>query len=1182
MNSLRITSWNINGLINKSLGYTKLSDENFVSAIHDYDIIGLLETHLTDNDEINIKGYKSIIVNRKMNPKAKRSSGGIAVLIKNKFNNGVKIMKKDDISIWVKLDKRFFACDKDIFLGFVYLPPENSSFLQNDSYNILHCLEQTIEEFSIQGDIVMMGDFNGRTAERLDYVVCDSADFTSSHVYETDSEMTERTNQDKTTNKRGEQLLDLCIAARLRMLNGRIAGDTLGSFTCHKYNGSSTIDYGIVSNDLLKHIVYFHVHDLNSSLSDHCQISLRLHGLYYSTPQNESETIFKKIPPTFKWNDDSEVKFQYAFIEHKSVLIQLEKDLSSSNSSIDNIVTSVTNVFNITAKKSLTRNIKLNNTNNKHKQKKWYNPTLQSLRRELNNQGILLSQNPHDPITRRNYFYLLRNYRKKCKNEKRKFTSNILTKLDELHENNPSQYWKLFKMLSNANEIIDKDLSVNKSTLYQHYKGLNEKSCNDKNDDINPLIDALDDFPCFNELDSHFTEKEIRNAINKLRKKKAPGPDMISNEMIKAASPFITGFLQKLFNKILLSGSYPSLWAKGRIISIHKSGDKNIPSNYRGITISSSLGKLFNSILNNRLLKFLKDKDVLDKHQIGFQAKCRTTDHLFILKNLIMKFTKAGKPLYLAFIDFKKAFDSIWHDGLLAKLSELGVSTHLYKLIKSMYTKTKLTVQHGDEESPEFLSQKGVRQGDNLSPLLFNIYINDIPKLFDCSCAPVKWGDMDISCLMYADDIVILSESSQGLQNALNKLSLYCKTWKLDINTNKTKVMCTRNSEQCNFNLNDRKLEEVSEFRYLGILLDKKGSDTTSQSDLYKRSLKAYFKIFRNLNPLPGIKTLLHLFDHLIKPILLYGCEIWTPINLAIKETKSQNVLNERQTFLKDISNEFPLIQKFINTNSPAEKLHLNYCKRIMGVHKNTANLGIYSELGRYPLFISQITNTISFYKHIIKEDNTLLFQFWTNYDNLTLPKSNFKTFTETLERRLSIGDLITCKKDIVKRKLHQSYVNYWRKKIQTNISLTRDNRQNKLRTYKEVKQHFKLESYLNLKSYDLRKKISQFRLSAHMLRIERDRYSKTYTRPSERICLQCDMKKVEDEHHFLLECTKFQSLREQMFETAETMNIHFRAYNNKEKFLWLNTSENIELLSELGKFLSAAFLMRNDPNVQP
>jgi hypothetical protein len=149
---------------------------------------------------------------------------------------------------------------------------------------------------------------------------------------------------------------------------------------------------------------------------------------------------------------------------------------------------------------------------------------------------------------------------------------------------------------------------------------------------------------------------------------------------------------------------------------IHKSSDAADPNNYRGITITSSVGNVFNSILKERLDSFLKQNNIIDDCQIGFTRKARTSDHMFILKCIIDQYrkTKDGK-VFACFVDFPKAFDKVIHTGIKLKLLEIGVSSRFYNILKNMYSYSTSCVKINDKLTELFATKLGVKQGDNLS-----------------------------------------------------------------------------------------------------------------------------------------------------------------------------------------------------------------------------------------------------------------------------------------------------------------------------------------------------------------------------------------------------------------------------------------------------------------------------------
>jgi len=589
------------------------------------------------------------------------------------------------------------------------------------------------------------------------------------------------------------------------------------------------------------------------------------------------------------------------------------------------------------------------------------------------------------------------------------------------------------------------------------------------------------------------------------------------------------------------------------------------------------------------LCHFLEENDVLCAEQSGFRKKHRTTDHMFILKNIIGKYKQGRKSLHIAFIDFKQAFDTIWHNGLLYKLLKYGISNKFYNIIKSMYSNIMLTIQDGTGVymSPFFKSLVGVRQGDSLSPTLFNIFINDLPKIFNDECTPAQIGNMDISCLMYADDLIIVSETNGGLQIAMDKLGEYCKTWSLNVDINKTKYMVTKGVKENGTKLeyNNQIVEQVSNFKYLGLEFSNDGNNTIAKNELYKRGLKAYFKLISSLNPRPKPSIMLHLFDNIIKPVLLYGCEIWSPIDLTYRRNKYP--LNEKASFLKEQRDKIPFITKFMNKDDPIERLHLKFCKLTLGVHSKSSNLAVYSELGRYPLFIDQLVQCMKYINYIENETkNSFLKKVYANLyeNNITKNTCSLIQLKNQLAAYITIPTGNSKKPYInFKNNLMKHFEGYWSELVSTSLTVSGKEGGNKLRTYKLFKTSIGYEKYLTMNNLDKRKTITQFRISAHKLKIETGRFNNKliYVPPELRICENCSLNKIEDEFHFLLECPLYEDLRVKLFTSISGNNKYFCQYSHGQKFIWIMTTEEVNDLNQLGDFLCDAFRVRTETQNQ-
>ena len=284
----------------------------------------------------------------------------------------------------------------------------------------------------------------------------------------------------------------------------------------------------------------------------------------------------------------------------------------------------------------------------------------------------------------------------------------------------------------------------------------------------------------------------------------------------------------KLFNLILNFGHFPDTWSQGLINSIFKSGDKYEPNNYRGICVSSNLGKLFCSILNSRLQNFLSEHNVLSKSQIGFTPQHRTTDHIYTLHTLIQKHVRQNKnTIFTCFVDFKKAFGSIWHHGLFLKLLEKGIGGKIYNIIKTMYINNRCAVKSRTMETDFFPQSRGVRQGCTLSPTLFDVYIDELAKSLEESDIPgLTLSDTEVKCLLLADGLILLAPSKEALQKQQDHLQKFRQTWALTVNLEKTKVMIfqKRPKSQKNphkFHLDSMDIEHTHSYTYLGLNIDR-------------------------------------------------------------------------------------------------------------------------------------------------------------------------------------------------------------------------------------------------------------------------------------------------------------------------------------------------------------------------
>ena len=264
-NKLSFFAWNINGLFSKTLG-DKLRNSDFLSMIKNSDFTILSETWKKGN--IEVEGFKVVTTNAVKTENCGRHSGGLALLYKPKFHDWISVEKQSTNFLWFKILKKFTKTDNDIYVCGAYIPPYNSIYF---SPELFEELENDIENFASHGSILLMGDFNSRTGKYPDNVCQDGNSIIVNDQSKSSQYAFQRNSFDNDLNDHGKKLFEICRSADLRILNGRISGDSLGRPTFHGKSGVSVIDYAVCDQNLFPHVAKFIVRE-PSSLSDHSSI----------------------------------------------------------------------------------------------------------------------------------------------------------------------------------------------------------------------------------------------------------------------------------------------------------------------------------------------------------------------------------------------------------------------------------------------------------------------------------------------------------------------------------------------------------------------------------------------------------------------------------------------------------------------------------------------------------------------------------------------------------------------------------------------------------------------------------------------------------------------------------------------------------------------------------------------
>ena len=324
-----------------------------------------------------------------------------------------------------------------------------------------------------------------------------------------------------------------------------------------------------------------------------------------------------------------------------------------------------------------------------------------------------------------------------------------------------------------------------------------------------------------------FTETEVAEAIGTLKLNKAVGPDGIEPEHIVHAGQSLVSVLTLLFNAINLSSHIPHVFRNGLVIPIPKSSTKDLsdPANYRGIIILSNISKVLEKLVLLRISE-LDPPPTLNPLQGRFRAGYSCSHMAFLLQEAIIETRSSGGKAFVAFLDVRKAFDTVWHEGLLVKLMNKGIKGHLWHLINSWYTASSGCVLWNGQHSQPFTLLQGVRQGGVLSPFLYCLYVDELLDQLSASKIGASISDIYCGAPMYADDLALVAGSQGALQSLLDMVDRYGRKWRYSLNSSKSVIMVlgeaarTRERERCQreFRLGEEEVLEVDEQHHLGIL----------------------------------------------------------------------------------------------------------------------------------------------------------------------------------------------------------------------------------------------------------------------------------------------------------------------------------------------------------------------------
>lgn len=739
-------------------------------------------------------------------------------------------------------------------------------------------LYDALSEFMALNKLLLVGDLNARTGSEQSTNIYDSV----------------RTSKDMILNSNGKKLLELCNDFQLEILNGNIEGDFEGNFTYIRSEGCSVIDYALSGYNVKTLVQKLEVR--SELYSDHFPLAVQL------VFQNNFSNTTNQLLPKFRWKH-YELLLYWEKISH--LLASLDVFTLST---IDNLITIIANNNNNTVNQNQLKN-------------GWFDEECRQLRQK-SFQYLQLFRKFSTSIFRT---------KETCARKKDLKLQQSITKLNNIR--NSKDFWRIAREINGISS--SRKIHADITALKNHFCDITSVDVGNRF-----LVSYAEPEICDEYLDSDFRMDELDKVLAKSKNNKAAGINRIPVEFYKYSPPIFKEKFLEVCSKVYSEGNFEEEYLRAIICPILKKGDRSNPENYRGISLLNSSLKIFTGLLLHRLTDWVDSKDILSESQCGFRAGYSTIDQVFALYNVARIFKERGKKLYSFFIDFKAAFDKISREALFYKLYSIGISSKFVRIIRKLYSQTSASVWNGEQLSNAFFTQEGVKQGCNLSPLLFSIFINDIS---DNMPTGVQINDIHLKALMFADDIVLLADSPRKMQRMIKCLEEYCDMWKLQINLDKSKMLIFRNNRgryarDEKWYFKNVEISKVSKYKYLGIWFS---ASLKWSPHLVTKASEAKAALSSSWSNIIERKTIdlsvkRKVFESISLAILFYGAQVWGVQQFEEVEMVQRYFYKRIYKLPRSTPNYFLKTELGLpNLYLTTFKLHVSYICKVLGMNEN-------------------------------------------------------------------------------------------------------------------------------------------------------------------------------------------------------------------------------------------------------
>jgi hypothetical protein len=787
---------------------------------------------------------------------------GMLIAVRNSLAYSAQSWGSTSSSLWVKLEFLGGQCPP-LFIAGVYLPPEGSPRLQDTPLpHRITELEGRIHEALLSGSVVLAGDFNARL----------SVASTSSSLHPP---------APLGMNTHGRRLVELATATSLSICTGLVEGDFHAppSFPISS-GGGTRPDHVLVSPSGVSYITSIRVQD-DLRGSDHYPIHVHVHlPLAQSAPTPSPLPMLRRL----LWRGSCRLLYVNALEGEESSLIQCQSLAQSGN------IPQALSLFQATLFKAATQAGMLllpqGRSRPSPRHKPFFDKECLELKRAWKKLGRQVGW--HDAGVRT----LERRYHALVRSKKRSWLLQQLQGIIAMYHSEPRRFWRI---LHGSSPRLPDPLS-HPSAWSSFALGLQSVPIS-----VHSILSEVA-FPhqapsSSTQLEIPFTLVEVESAILSMKSGRVPGLSGYPSEFLRFAQKpwsreagaqphLMVPPLTAILNAMLTSGVIP---ADNNILTVtpvlkDPSGSLLDTSNYRPIAVQEPLIRLYASLLNNRLVKYLEDNKLRCQAQCGFRPGFSTLHALFALQHFI-DMASASAPLYVCFLDLSKAYDRVPRKYLWEALRRLGIGEGFVRAVRSTFDGVRFTVLAGGSGGPFHASVEGVTQGSPISPTLFTIYADGLLRYLRATCpeiGPKTREGIHVPDEMYADDLTLLASNAQDLQSLIDAVGDWCDASHMSINPPKSNIMVFPSSPTAppsfQWTCQGAPLKVVFSKKYLGVMLSSIGGVGGTFDLLHGKMWATWSSLLRqygNLQCAGSIGLLLKLVLACIVPTASYACEIW-------------------------------------------------------------------------------------------------------------------------------------------------------------------------------------------------------------------------------------------------------------------------------------------------------------------